>query len=166
MRLLMAMVSVGVLAMAQGTEGSLRLSAYQPVFELVRWVNALAEVDGVQGLAFDRDQAAALLAKLRPLALQERLEPSQATALLNELQALLTPAQSAWVRDWLERQESLARRRLTQIRTEAKPSFYMFAVPGYLAMVTELMSGKPFNPFKKGPNAIRLSRLLQALEAR
>lgn len=148
--------------MAQGT----KLSAYQPVFELVRFVNALLEVDRAQGLAFGRSQAGALLEKLRPLSLQEKLEPPQATALLRELEALLTPAQSAWVREWLEQQEKMARMRLAQIKTDTKPSFYMFAVPGYLGMVAEIQSGKPFNPFKKGPNATRLSSLLQSLEAR
>ena len=164
--LVMAMVSVGVLGMAQSAGGAARLSAYQPVFELVRMVNALAEVDRVQGLAFDRNQAAALLDKLRPLGLREKLEPPQAAALRKELEALLTPAQSAWVREWLEQQEKMARMRLAQIRTDSKPSFYMFVVPGYLGMVAELQSGKPFNPFKKGPNATRLSSLIQSLEAR
>ncbi|RIH82559.1 hypothetical protein Mrose_03346 [Calidithermus roseus] len=162
----MAMVSVGVLGMAQSVGGTARLSAYQPVFELVRMVNALAEMDKVQGLAFDRNQAAALLAKLRPLSLRENLEPAQAAALRKELEALLTPAQSAWVREWLEQQEKMARMRLAQIKSDTKPSFYMFAVPGYLGMVPELQSGKPFNPFKKGPNAARLSNLIQSLEAR
>jgi hypothetical protein len=165
-RLLVMVVSAGALAMAQDAGGTARLSAYQPVFELVRMVNALAEMDRAQGLAFDRSQAGALLDRLRPLGLQEKLEPIQAAALLKELEALLTPAQSAWVRGWLEQQEKMARMRLAQIRTETKPSFYMFAVPGYLGMVAELQSGKPFNPFKKGPNATRLSSLIQSLEKR
>ncbi|WP_157205939.1 hypothetical protein [Calidithermus timidus] len=164
--LVMAMASVGVLAMAQSAGGTARLSAYQPVFELVRMVNALAEVDRVQGLAFDKDQAAALLGKLHPLGLQENLEPPQAVTLRKELEALLTPAQSVWVRGWLEQQEKMARMRLAQIRTDTKPSFYMFAVPGYLGMVAELQSGKPFNPFKKGPNATRLNSLIQSLQRR
>lgn len=152
--------------MAQDAGGTARLSAYQPVFELVRVVNALAEVDKVKGLAFDRGQASALLGKLRPLGLQERLEPTQAAALRRELEALLTPAQSLWLTEWLEQQEKMARMRLAQIKTDTKPSFYMFAVPGYLGMVAELQSGKPFNPFRKGPNATRLSSLIQNLEKR
>jgi hypothetical protein len=162
-------LSLGV-TLAQ-TSNSNKVIQFKPVLELVNTVSILAQMDAKPATMFTKLQAAPLLEVLKPLQTDTNLEPSEAQAALNRLEARISEPQRQTLNAKREEQKKLYERRRTQMTrvSEGGPNplgVYTLSVPGGPVIIQALQKGEAFNPFQKGPNADMLKKFIAALDTR
>jgi len=142
---------------------------FQSIFDLQQSVGLIADVDKEKGLAFTKDQAGKLLPVLKDLGSRADLKPANATKILDNLEnKIYTPEQLQKMDDLqLARQEE--RRKQAAARGNTGAGAGGFRLPGIPGGgvgggqrpagagqggargggFADLLTGKPFNPFKQ-----------------
>jgi hypothetical protein len=138
--------------------------AYQNVFELIRLVNGLAQLEEHETLKFTPDQATAMLRVLEPLTNETNLTPELATQTTTSLLALLITEQQVWWEELKKTQQRLFQKRSAQIRSLEPLTIYHVVVPGYPHLRNLIEKKEAFNPFQLEPNAATLTALVTALQ--
>ena len=135
------------------------------IYELVRLVNALWQLEQRPMFGSSAEQAAAMLVILQTLSEAETLAPSEARLAYQSLESLLNAEQQGWWLELRKAQEAAIHKRSVQIRTLGQPSVYML-LPGYSLMLKKSLLSEAFNPFKMTPNDQTLARLISFYEAK
>jgi hypothetical protein len=138
--------------------------AYKNVFELIRLVNGLAQLEQQETLQFTPDQATAVLMVLEPLAEETNLTSELAAQTITSLLSILSTEQLAQWEELKKTQERLFQKRLAQIRTLEPLTIYHVVVPGYPYLRSLVEKKEAFNPFKLKPNAETFTALVTALQ--
>jgi hypothetical protein len=165
---LMLALTILVFGHAQTVEptvSNVKISEYQPVFECIRLVSGLWQMQQRSGLTFSQDQATELLLHLNDLYSETDLLPDRANKTRVMLESLLAPEQMTWWEALKQAQERLFKMRSAQIRTIEPFSIYNVVVPGYPLIRKSLEKGEPFNPFQQSPNSEILNNLATALKS-
>jgi hypothetical protein len=138
--------------------------AYGSVFELIRFVNGLAQLEQDGELNFTSEQATVMLGVLEPLANEINLTPELATQTTASLLSLLIAEQHAGWEDLKKTQEKLFQKRSAQIRTQGTFTIYNVVVPGYSSLRGLVERGEAFNPFQIAPNSETLTAFITTLQ--
>jgi hypothetical protein len=138
--------------------------AYGSVFELIRFVNGLAQLEQDGVLGFSSEQATAMLVVLEPLANEPNITPDLATQTTASLLSRLSTEQLALWEELTKTQEKLFQKRSAQIRTQGTFTIYNVVVPGYSSLRGLVERGEAFNPFHLAPNSETLTAFITTLQ--
>lgn len=138
--------------------------AYQSVFELIRFIDALSQLAQTEELQFTSEQSTAMLAVLEPLGKETNLTPDVARQATDLLVALLTTEQLTWWESLKKTQEELFQKRSAQVRTLGAFTIYHVVVSGYPHLRSLIEQGASFNPFQLEPNSVTFTVLVAALQ--
>jgi hypothetical protein len=140
------------------------VTTYQSGFELIRLVNALAQLARDEEMKFTSAQSTAMLSVLESLGKETNLTPDVASQTATSLLSLLSAEQNSWWEDLKKTQEKLFQKRSAQIRTLGIFTIYHVVVPGYPRLRALLEQGTAFNPFQLAPNSETFMALVAALQ--
>jgi hypothetical protein len=139
------------------------VAAYKNVFELIRLLNGLSQLNQDEALRFTPEQATAMLVVLGPLESENNLTPELAAQTTTSLLLLLNTEQRVWWEELKKTQARFFQKRAAQMRTLESFTVYHVVVPGYPKLRNLIERGETLNPFQVSPNLETFTGLLKAL---